>query len=176
MLRVDVGEQFPVSVALVDESTGTLGTGQTVYYEIRGIDDSFLSPPISGTLPESAVEAGIYNTTESINTAGRYVIYATCSGFVSNAEEVLVNNESIYDVTKMNRNYNVSVEDVVRTSVSPSASQIARNVPLNKTDYIVTVMKNDEASDWSAATVSGTVYAWYKSASDNLPYKMGAKF
>jgi len=176
MLRVDVGELFPISVALVDETVGTLRPGQTVLYEIRDINDGFLSPPISGTLVESAVEGGIYNTTESINTAGRYVIYATCSGFVSNAEEVLVNEESIYDVTKMNRNYNVSVEDVVRTSATPSASQTVRNVPLNKTDYLITVMKNDDDSDWSSATVSGVVYAWYRSVSDDLPYKMGAKF
>lgn len=173
MIRVDENEQFPIVVALIDETTGMPGTGQTVYYEIRGADDSFLSPPVSGTLPESAVEAGIYRTVESIDTAGEYVVYATCSGFVSSAEDLIVNSESVYDLTK---GHNISVEDVPRTNATPTASQTARNVPLNKTDYIIHRIKKDSDPDWTGTVTSGIIYAHYRSVSDDLPYMMGGPF
>lgn len=176
MLRVDANEIFPVVVALVDETTGMLTAGQTVNYEIRGIDDSFLSPPVAGTLPESGVESGIYRTTETIPTPGRYVCYATCSGFVTNAEDIIVNPESIYNITKMNRNYNTSVEDVIRTTVSGTASQIARNVPYGETDYIITRIKRDEDPDWTGTVTSGIVYAHYRNITDDLPFLMGGPF
>ena len=176
MLRVDAHEIFPVVVALVDETTGMLTAGQTVNYEIRGIDDSFLSPPVAGTLPESGVEAGIYRTTETITTPGRYIVYATCSGFVTSAEDVIVNPQSIYDLAKMNRNYNTSVEDVLRTTSSGNASQIARNVPYGQTDYIITRIKRDEDPDWTGTVTSGIIYAHYRNETEDLPYLMGGEF
>ena len=176
MIRVDINELFPIVVSLVDEGTGYLVTGQTVNYEIREDDDGFLAPPISGVVPESVVEAGIYRTTESIPTAGRYIIYTTCSGFVSNTEELIVNPESIYDLEKMNRQYNISVEDVPRTNAGATASQAARNVPLNKTDYIITRLKGDGATDWTGTVSSGIVYAHYRAITDDLPYMMGGPF
>ncbi len=175
MIRVDIGEQFPITVALIDEGTGQNASGQIVNYDIRDTSDNSLSPPAAGTLTESSVEPGIYRTTEVINTAGTYIIYATCSGFTTNTEELIVNSESIYDVTKQTQNYNISVEDVVRTG-GPTASQTVRNVPLNKTDYIITRIKANDAADWSNPTSSGNIYAWYHSTSDNLPYKMGSEF
>jgi hypothetical protein len=175
MIRVDIGEQFPIIVSLIDEDIGQNASGQTVYYDIRDTSDNPLSPSVAGTLTESSVELGIYKAVESINTAGIYVIYATCSGFTTNTEELIVNSESIYDVTKQTHNYNISVEDVVRTTadVDRTASQIARKVPLGKTDYLITWIKADDAVDWSNPTSSGIVWAWYETTSALLPYKMG---
>lgn len=175
MIRVNESELFPIVVSLLDETTGALGTGKTVYYDIRDINDNFLSPPISGILPESIIEAGIYRTTESIPTTGRYVIYCTCSGFVSNTEEVIVNEENIYDLTKQNRHHNISVEDVPRTNSTPTASQVTRKVPMNKTDYIITRIKGDSDSDWSITTTGGILFAWYRSITDELPFRMGGE-
>lgn len=180
MIRVDIGEQFPIIVSLIDEQTGQNAGGQIVYYDIRDADDNPLTPTLAGTLTESSVEPGIYRTviTSGISDSGIYIIYATCSGFTTNTEELIVNPENIYEVTKQTYNYNISVEDVVRTTASGSmtASQIARNVPLGKTDYLVTLIKTDNAVDWSNPVTSGIVYAHYESLSSALPYKMGGPF
>ena len=137
MIRTNQEEQFPIAVSLLDESSGSLSSGEIVYYDIRDMSDNPLSPPVSGTLTESAVESGIYKATALISSAGNYIVYCTCSGFVTNTEEILVNSENIYDVTKQNRAYNTYVEDVLRTTASGSmtASQIARNVGYGKTDF-----------------------------------------
>jgi hypothetical protein len=171
MIRVNINETFPVAVSLIDETSGTAATGKTVYYDIRKQpSDTSLSPPAAGTLVESSVEPGIYNTLESINESGTYIIYATCSGFISNTEEVIVSPN--YD-----RHYNTAVEDVVRTSVTPTASQTARKVAVGNTDYVVTRVKPDHATDWSdLATVSGVVYAHYRDEGDSVPFKMGGPF
>jgi len=170
VIKVDENEQFPIVVALIDETTGMPGTGQTVYYEIRGADDSFLTPPISGILPESAVEGGVYRTTATIADAGEYVIYATCSGFVTSAEDLLVIPETAYKA------HNVSVEDVPRTNAVATASQTARNVPMNKTDYIIHRIKLSTDPDWTGTVTSGIIYAHYRNISDDLPYLMGGPF
>lgn len=171
MIRTDIEKEFPVSVALFDECAGGLAAGETVYYDIRDAEtDALLSPPISGTMAESTAEPGIYKTVVSIPTGGEFIFYATCSGFMTNTEEIVVNEESLYDLTKA---HNVSVEDVPRTNATPNASQIARNVPMNKTDYIVHRIKRSSDPDWSASTVSGTIFAWYRSTDDDLPYLMG---
>jgi len=173
MIRVDISEQFPILVQLVDEQTGSLATGETVYYDIRrASDDSSLIPAVAGTLPESTVEQGLYKTVESVPAAGQYIIYATCTGFLTNSEELVVNQENIYSLAKQNRHYNTSVEDVIRTNTIPTASQTIRNVPLNNTDYISTVIKRDNDTDWSITTTSGITYAWYRNITDDLPYKM----
>lgn len=173
MIRVDISEQFPIAVALVDESAGVLATGQTVYYDIRDMNGLSLVPPVSGVLVESAVESGIYSTTESLPDTGQYIIYATCSGFLTNTEDVIVNAENIYSLVKQNRHYNISVEDVLRINAVPTASQTARNVDMGDTDYITSVIKRDGDSDWSGDVVTGVVYAWYESLSISVPYKMG---
>jgi len=148
-------------------------SGRTVYYDIRDMVDNPLSPPVSGTLSESTFAPGIYRSSASIPTIGTFIIYATCSGFLTNTEEIVVNPENIYELTKQIRHYNISVEDVVRTNATPTPSQAARNVPLDGTDYIITKIKNDSASNWDSSTVSGTVYAWYESTSEKLPFRMG---
>jgi hypothetical protein len=84
--------------------------------------------------------------------------------------------DEITELVKQNRNYNVSVEDVVRKNVTQNASQAARNVPMDKTDYIITRIKGDNDATWSETTVSGISYAWYKSITDTLPYKMGDEY
>lgn len=173
MIRVDKNEVFPISVALIDENTGQMATGQTVYYDIRDMNDLPLSPPIAGTLPESAVEPGIYLKDESIPIDGQYIIYATCSGFTTNTEEIIVNPESIYDLEKQNRHYNISVEDVVRTNAIATPSQTVRKVALGNSDYTITRIKYDHQTTWSGTTTSGIVYAWYRDESDRIPYKMG---
>jgi len=174
MIRADISEQFTILVQLVNEQAGSLATGKTVYYDVRrSSDDSALSPAVSGTLIESIIEPGIYKKLESISESGEYVIYSSCSGFTSNSEELIVNPESIYDLTKQ---YNVFVEDVTRTNVTPTASQTVRNVPLGETDFIINKIKKSSESDWSTTTISGIAWAWYKSVTDALPYKMASEF
>jgi hypothetical protein len=173
MIRVDINEIFPIVVSLVDEETGYLATGQIVNYDIRYTDDSPPVPAVSGVLIESTVQPGIYKTLESLPEAGQYIIYATCSGFVSSTEEILVNPENIYVLTKQNRHYNISVEDVIRENPVPTSSQIIRKVPLGMTDYIITVIKKDDQPDWETTTTSGITYAWYRDLDDKAPYKMG---
>jgi hypothetical protein len=175
MKRVDKNEVFPILVQLVDEQAATLATGQTVYYDIRkAMDDTPLSPPVAGTLTESLVEPGLYRTVVSgIPIGGQYLVYATCSGFITNSEELIVNPENIYELTKQNRHYNISVEDVIRENATPTTSQTTRNVPLGRTDYVITKIKYDTDIDWSITTTSGITYAWYRDISDTVPYKMG---
>ena len=176
MIRVDRGESFPITVALWDEDTGLNASGQTVYYDIRDTSDNPLASPLNGVLPESTTESGIYRTSLTIDTEGEYICYATSIGFYSSTEEIMVNPESIYDLTKSNRHYNISVEEVLRTNSPANASQIARNVGLQKTDYIITKLKGDTDSDWSGTVTSGTVYAHYSSITDDLPFKMGGAY
>lgn len=178
MIKVDKNEEFPISVALFDECSGELATGQVVYYDIRDANtDAALSPAISGTMMESSAEPGIYKVVESIPIDGEFLFYATCSGFMPNTEEIVINEENIYDLAKQNRHYNISVEDVIRTNTTPTASQMVRNVPTNKTDYVINWIKPDYAPDWSdPATTSGIIYAHYRSISDDIPYKMGGPF
>jgi len=176
MLRVDVGESFPISVALWDEDTGLNASGRTVYYDIRDTSDNALFPPVNGVLPESTTESGIYRKELTVNTPGKYICYATSIGFYSSTEEIIVNPENIYDLVKQNRNYNISVEDVIRTNSPATASQVTRNVPLNSTDYIVTIIKGNDDSDWSGTTTSGIVYAHYRSIADDLPFRMGGAY
>ena len=173
MIRVDKNEIFPIVVSLIDENTGQLAAGQTVYYDIRQINDSSLSPAVAGTMTESSVESGIYRVQESIPTDGEYIIYATCSGFITNTEEIIVNPESIYDLEKQNRHYNISVEDVIRENGVATSDQIVRKVALGNTDYVLTWIKYDHETTWSGTTTSGIIYAWYKDVSDSVPYKMG---
>jgi hypothetical protein len=175
MIRVNVNESFPVTATLLDEDTGLAATGQVVYYDVRKQpNDSSLDPPVSGTLTESSIESGIYKEVLSIEEAGTYLVYVTCSGFLTNTEEIIVNKENIYEVIKQSRHYNISVEDVIRTEDHPTTSQVSRNVPKGKTDYVITRIKRDEDSDWSGPyVVEGRVYAWYTTDKDKAPYKMG---
>lgn len=172
MIRVNINENFPIIVALWDEETGENASGQVVSYDVRDMDDVVLSPPINGLLTESTVASGIYRETISINDAGQYICYTTCSGFYSSSEEIIVNSENIYDLTKQNMNHNLSVEDVLRTNSTPTASQTTRKVSLNVTDYLITKVKGDSDTDWDNPVASGIMYAWYRSTADEVPYKM----
>lgn len=173
MIRVDVSETFPIIVSLVDESTGTLATAETVTYDVRDSSDNPLSPPINGTMTESTVASGIYKATATINTSGNYVVYASATGYNTNTEEIIVNPENVYDLVKQSRHYNIGVKDVVRTSAVPTASQAIRNVPYAKTDFVITKIKSDTDPNWSGPTTpSGVVYAWYNDVEDLAPYKM----
>lgn len=176
MIEANINESFPVSVTLLDEESAQLVSGQTVTYDIRYFDDSILSPPVSGTLYESTVEGGIYKAEISLPIAGTYICYATCSGFFSSSEDIVINAENCIDVAKYTLPHNISVIDVQRTNTSGTLSQIARNVPIGKTDYIVTLVKRDIDLDWSNPVSSGTSYAHYTSLSDNLPFMMGGAY
>lgn len=174
MIKVNVGELFPVTALLIDEELGEVATGKIVYYDIRKQPgDLEASPPINGVLPESTVTPGVYTKLLSIPEPGSYLYYATCSGFLSSTEEIIVESENLADLIKQNRTYNLSVEDVVRQNVTPTASQIARNVPLGLTDYVLTRVKLDDANDWTTATISGAVFAHYTDINAKVPYKMG---
>lgn len=165
---------FPIVVALVDEFSGELVQGGSVSYDIRTIDDIELSPPISGSLNESTIENGIYKKEISIPITGSFICYATCSGFLTSTETILV-AESALETYKYNLPYNTSVIDVPRNGVA-TPSQTARNVPDGKTDYIVTIIKHDSDLDWSSPVSSGISYAHYRTITDDLPYMMGAEF
>lgn len=178
MIEATKNEMFPVTVSLVDDGLGELVTGQTVAYDIRDINDNPLTPALSGTLDESTVEFGIYKKELSIPTAGTYICYATCSGFIASTEDIIINEVSEIEVAKYNLPYNISVIDYPRTTVSgaETASQIARKVPLGKTDYVVTLIKRDNDLDWSDPVSSGVSYAHYTSTSESLPFMMGGPF
>ena len=178
MIEANKNELFPVTVSLSDDLTAALVTNQVVTYDVRTIDDVPLVPPVSGTLLESTVEGGIYKKELSLASAGSFICYASCSGFITSTEELIINEENIYEVTKANRPHNFSVIDVPRSTVSgtATASQIFRNVPLGRTDYIVTIIKRDTDIDWTDPVSSGISYAHYKTVSDDLPYAMGSEF
>ncbi len=84
--------------------------------------------------------------------------------------------DTVTALVKQNRNYNVSVEDVIRENVSSTASQTARNVSMNQTDYIITRIKGDEDTTWSGTTISGVSHAWYRYTADTIPYRMGSQY
>ncbi len=180
MLTITTNTPFPITVGLVDEETGEMATGYAVSYDIRTFpDDVELSPNINGILIESSVTPGIYNGAATINTSGNYILYATCSGFTTNTENILVEDaedfstSDLSELIKQNRHYNISVEDVIRTTQTPTASQAARKVPKGRTDYIITKIKRDEDIDWSGDVVEGRTYAWYRRDTDQAPYRMG---
>ncbi len=86
MIRTNILEEFPITVILEDEDTGKL-----VSYDIRQqSDDLPLSPPLSGALPESSTMPGLYTKMISINVPGSYIVYITCSGFLTSGEEIIV--------------------------------------------------------------------------------------
>lgn len=175
MIKTNIGQTFILTSVLEDESTGQVATGETVYYDIRKQPgDTVLSPAVTGTLIESSIEPGVYRTNVTLNESGNFVSYITCSGFYPGVENISVDDENITDLVKQNRHYNISVEDVVRTTETPTANQVTRNVPLNRTDYVVTKIKPDGDLDWSGdSVVQNTVYAWYTNNTDTIPYKMG---
>jgi hypothetical protein len=174
MIRVDKNELFVITVGLIDEATGEYVPGQTVNYDIRiGHNDASLSPTVAGTMIESSVQLGVHRVRLSLPNDGEYICYTTCSGFTTGTEEIIVNPESIYDLAKQNRHYNISVEDVIRTTVSGTYSQTVRKVPYMRTDYVITRIRKDGYTDWDhPTTVTGTTYAWYRNETDLVPYKM----
>lgn len=175
MIRVNIDEDFPITVTLFDEDTGEASTGKTVYYDVRTQPgDTQLTPAVDGSLSESSVTPGVYKTYVSLPLSGSYVIYATCSGFIPSSEEVLVEEENIYELVKQCRHHNISVENVLRLDETPTASQITRKVPYGKTDYTRIKIKRDSDTDWSGSEVTEElVYAWYDSVTSIVPYKMG---
>jgi hypothetical protein len=177
MIRANINEQFTVTVSLVDESLGVMATGRTVYYDMRTYPgDGLLSPPSSGTLTESSVEAGVYSKSFTLSEAGEYIVYTSCNDFTSGAENITIDSDNLAALVKQNRHYNLGVEDVIRENAIATASQTARKVALGNTDYIINRIKYDGDIDWSGTVVSGIVYAHYRNESDSVPYLMGGPF
>jgi hypothetical protein len=174
MIRVDRNEQFPITAMILDECSGEIVSSAVVHYTVL---DAGGSTTLSGVFSESDNNPGVYIANISLSDAGIYRTYATCSGYNVGTEDILVNPENIYELTKQNRHYNIGVEEVLRTNPIATASQTARNVPMNQTDYIINRVKLDTASDWSGPTVaSGIIYAHYRTITDSLPYKMDGPF
>ncbi len=176
MIKANLNEDFPILVSLFDEETQSLSNGQQVGYDIRYLDDTALSPPISGTLIESTIEPGMYKTSLSIPDPGIFICYATCSGFISSTEEIVIEELNVYELINNNHHYNISVENILRDNASPNPSQISRNVAINDTDYVITRIKADSSLDWSNPVSSGIVYAHYKDDGSTIPYMMGGPF
>lgn len=175
MIRVNINETFPITVALVDETAGVMASGRSIHYDFRlHPNDQPLSPPIAGYLVESVAEDGVYSKSFSLTDPGHYIVYTSCSGFSSGAEDVIVEEDNLVQLVKQNRHYNISVEDVIRENAVATASQTTRNVSVGNTDYIINKIKLDADLDWSTpTTVSGSIYAWYRTLEDDIPYKMG---
>lgn len=176
MIEVNKHEPFPITVSLLDEELATLISGQVVYYDVRTLTDDPLSPSISGTLTESSVKEGVYKAEISIPESGSYICYFSSTEFITGTEEIRISDENIYELAKSNRPYNIAVMDVTRTTASGSGSQDARNVPVDKTDFVASAVKLDSDEDWSTPVASGISYAHYKATSDDLPYLMGGAF
>jgi len=174
MIEANKNETFPITATLVDEETNSLASGKDVSYDIRTIDDLELSPPINGMLGESSVEAGVYKAEVSIPSPGVYICYSNCIGFLPGTENIVINNENIYELSKANSPHNISVIDVPRTTEDnfDNASQEYRKVPYGMTDYIVSMVKLDTDSNWNNPVTSGISYAYYKTEDDELPYKI----
>ena len=175
MIGANKNESFPITVTLIDEGTGNLASGEEVHYYIRTIDDLELSPPISGILSESSFSPGVYKIGVSIPLPGIYICHAKCSGFLAGTEEIVISEENIYELSKSNYPHNLSVIDVPRTTENgfETDSQIARNVPYGKTDYIISKIKADTDSNWDNPITSGKSYAHYNTIYEALPFKMG---
>jgi len=174
MIRVDINERFPITAMILDECSGEIVSSAVVHYHICDENDV---PTVSGVFEESTCNDGIYKAEVSISGAGIYRAYATCAGYNVGTEDIIVNPENIYDLTKQNRHYNISVEEVLRENAAASASQTARKVPMGQTDYIINRVKLDTANDWSGQTIaSGTIFAHYRSTTEDLPYMMGGPF
>lgn len=91
MIRAYASEPFPITVALEDVSSG-----QVVFYDIRyQIGDLPLSPTLSGILPESIDVPGIYTTMVSIDEIGSYFVYINCLGYLSDVEEIIVEQNTV---------------------------------------------------------------------------------
>lgn len=176
MIEANKNELFPVTVSLIDDNELGLVPGKEVIYDIRYINDTPLSPPVSGSLIESNIEGGIYKKEVSIPKSGSYICYATCSGFISSTESIIINEESCVEVSKYNLPHNISVLNVKRTSVSGTVSQLNRNVAIDDTDCVVTMVKRDSDSGWNDPVASGVNFAWYESIEATLPYMMGAEY
>lgn len=94
MISVIINESFAVTTALIDAAGNYVGNKQ-VNYDIRYLDDTTLTPPISGTFVESTIASGIYVADISIPVAGEYICYITSVGFPTVFEEIIVNSKDI---------------------------------------------------------------------------------
>jgi hypothetical protein len=164
MIVVDKNEQFILTASFISDFL--LLEGADVSYEIYDDSDIVVS---SGTMAESSVQPGIYKANESISEGGYYICYINTEDR-SIAEQIEVNNDTDYLLAKQNRNYNISIEEVVLTNV-PTGTQVDRNVKQGNTDYVIERVKEDGNDDWIGTTASGNVYVWYQQ--NSRPFKVG---
>jgi len=172
MIKIPKGVVFPITVSLFDDHLGKLISNGTVSYDVRDVYGNELAPPVSGTLSESSISEGIYLEELSIDEPGNYIFYATCSGFITNTETIVVYDK--YDNYVIDAPHNVFVMDILRTNEDITESQQIRKVGIGKTDYVISAVKRDDDLDWTNPVSSGISYAYYRNIDDDLPYMMGA--
>jgi hypothetical protein len=86
VIRAYASEPFPITVTLDD-----IASGKIVFYDVRHqVGDLPLSPTLSGILPESDDVPGVYTTMVEIFEVGSYFVYTACSGYLSEAEEIII--------------------------------------------------------------------------------------
>lgn len=94
MIRANINEQVPITVSLLDDSSGEMVGGESVTYEAREHSSDPLFPAyMSGTLDESEHTTGVYHKLLAFPEPGHFVVYVTCSGYSSDAENVWVDND-----------------------------------------------------------------------------------
>jgi len=94
MIRVNKSDVFPIA-ATVTNTNGDIVSGKNVYFDIRYTNDTELSPPNKGMMVESTVASGIYKQDVSIDVAGSYICYVTCSGFSTTTKDIIVNQDTV---------------------------------------------------------------------------------
>jgi len=97
VIRVHTSDSFPITSTIIDEFNNQV-SGESIYFDVRYMDDNHLNPPNTGKFIESTVASGIYIANVTIDTAGSYICYVTCSGFPTTAKEVLVEEKKVSEL------------------------------------------------------------------------------
>jgi len=97
VIRVHTSDSFPVTSTIIDEFNNQV-SGESIYFDVRYMDDSYLVPPNTGKFVESTIASGIYVANITIDSPGSYVCYVTCSGFSTTAKEVLVEEKRLAEL------------------------------------------------------------------------------
>ena len=176
MIKANYDEDFTLTVAVVSEDGMVTGLSN-VTFEVWNDDEDYMAH--SGTMVESAKLGGIYIYTMHI-TKAEYDSYGTLwrayfdapTGITDGAEDIMINDD-LYELVRENRHYNLSVENVLALNAEiPNPNP--RNITDNVTNFVKTKIKAEGDANWDSADVH-YVYAWYKTTSDKIPYKMGKR-
>ena len=163
MLSVNVNESFYLTVVLVDDDS--MGSGENVSFTVLDNADNVI---LSGTLDESPQFSGTYSKEISLPSPGDFRAYYTVQGYPTGIEYIKVEQESLADLIKQNRQTNMSVENVLATQDIPN-----RNVAVGRTDYVIIRIKRDSDTNWDSPITTRRLYAWYAQMGDDQPVYMG---